>query len=49
MELTKKKTNRYNNYDEVGGSNDEVAIVTSENLSTVISRTILLYSFFSKG
>lgn len=24
MELSKKKTNRYNNYDDISGSNDEV-------------------------
>ena len=24
MELSKKKTNRYNNYDEISGNNDEV-------------------------
>lgn len=24
MELTKKKTNRYNNYDDISGTNDEV-------------------------
>lgn len=24
MELTKKKTNRYNNYDDITGTNDEV-------------------------
>lgn len=30
MELSKKKTNRYNNYDEISGSNDEV--IKSYNL-----------------
>lgn len=44
MELTKKKTNRYNNYDDISGSNDEVIKSLMVIRECIINNLFVLFS-----